>query len=136
MPRTSGVSPRQAVRIAPTVTRQCPVCCDRPAAPERLVAASGVERESAYEFAVVGDDADVRTGHEQADIPSLVESTAQREGASIVTGRLKLYVAGGGESTANSLRTSGSSSATSKTIASRYEKAWSTYLARTSPARR
>jgi hypothetical protein len=108
---------------------------DRPAAPERLVAASGVERESAYEFAVVGDDADVRTGHEQADIPSLVESTAQREGASIVTGRLKLYVAGG-ESTANSLRTSGSSSAISKTIASRYEKAWSTYLARTSPARR
>lgn len=106
-----------------------------PAASEGLVAASGVERESAYAFAVVGDDADVRTGHELADIPSLVESTAQREGASIVTGRLNLYVARA-ESTVNSLRTSGSSSAVSKTMASTYEKAWSTYLARTSAARR
>ncbi len=44
---------------------------DRPASSDGLVAASGVQGESTYEFAV-GDVPDVRTGHEQADLAVLV----------------------------------------------------------------
>jgi hypothetical protein len=43
----------------------------RPASADGLVAARGVQGESTYEFAV-GDDPDVRTGHEQADLAVLV----------------------------------------------------------------
>jgi hypothetical protein len=48
---------------------------DRPGASEGLVRAGGVEGEGAWELTVLGDDADVRTGHEQADLAVLVHDT-------------------------------------------------------------